>query len=108
MDELNHLIVLNDESGNEYEFEFLDLVSYQEKEYVILLPRDDPDQEVVILEIEYPDDPERESYVNVEDENVLNAVFQIFKEKYEGEIADKDVVDAFSQLFNDLQGEVLE
>ena len=99
---------MNDENGNEYEFEFLALVSYQGKEYVILLPRDDPDQEVVILEIEYPDDPERESYVNVEDENVLNAVFQIFKEKYEDEIADKDVVDAFSKLFNDFQKEVQE
>ena len=101
MDEMNHLVVLNDESGNEYEFEFLDLVSYQEREYVILLPRDDPDHEAVILEIEYPDDPERESYVNVEDEDVLNAVFQIFREKYKDD-ADKDVLDAFSQLFNDL------
>ena len=72
------------------------------------MPRDDPDQEVVILEIEYPDDPVRESYVNVEDENVLNAVFQIFKEKYEDEIADKDVVDAFSKLLNDFQEEVQE
>ena len=107
MDEMD-LVVMNDENGNEYEFEFLDLVSYQGKEYVILLPRDDPDQEVVILEIEYPDDPERESYVNVEDENVLNAVFQIFKEKYKDEIADKDVVGEFSKLFNDFQEEVQE
>lgn len=56
------------------------------------MPRDDPDHEVVILEIEYPDDPERESYINVENENVLNAVFQIFKEKYKDEFADKDVL----------------
>lgn len=108
MDELDHLVVLNDENGNEYEFEFLDLISYQEKEYVILLPRDDPEQEVVILEVEYPDDPERESYVSVENENILNAVFQIFKDKYKDEPADKDLVDAFSQLFNDFQGEVPE
>ena len=37
MDEEN-LIVLNDEDGNEIEFEFLDLISYRQKEYVVLLP----------------------------------------------------------------------
>ena len=37
---------------------------------------------VVILEIE-PVDEETENYLSVDDEDVLNAVFGIFKEKYQ-------------------------
>ena len=40
--------------------------------------------EVVILQIEDSDDEnsEEESYISVEDEDVLNRVFEIFKEKF--------------------------
>lgn len=37
MDEDN-IITLNDENGNEVEFEFLDLIPYRQNEYVVLLP----------------------------------------------------------------------
>ena len=37
-DELDNVIVLNDEDGNEVEFEFLDVVELDGKEYVVLLP----------------------------------------------------------------------
>lgn len=33
----NNIIIFNDESGNEAEFEFLDLIPYQGQEYVVLL-----------------------------------------------------------------------
>lgn len=36
MDEDN-IITLNDENGNEVEFEFLDLIPYRQNEYVVLL-----------------------------------------------------------------------
>ena len=42
--------------------------------------------EVVILKLEDTDeDSEGESYVGVEDEEILNQVFSIFKEKYKDE-----------------------
>ena len=85
MEELDNTIILNDEYGNEVEFEFLDLVSYQEEEYMILLPADDSDGTVVILRVEDSDDRDEESYVGVEDEDVLNAVFGIFKAKFKDE-----------------------
>ena len=50
MDEEN-LIVLNDEDGNEIEFEFLDLISYRQKEYVVLLPLKDSDEQVVYFAV---------------------------------------------------------
>lgn len=79
MDEEN-LIVLNDEDGNEIEFEFLDLISYRQKEYVVLLPLKDSDEQVVILQLEGTDG-ETENYISVENEFVLETVFALFKER---------------------------
>ena len=60
-EELDNIVVLNDEDGNEVKFEFLDLVELDEEEYV-----------------------------SVEDEEILNKVFEIFKEKFKD---DFDFVD---------------
>lgn len=88
MDERDNIIVLNDEDGVSTEFEFLDLVELDGAEYVVLFPvEDDPDDpgEVVILKVESTEDPDEESYVSVEDQNVLDAVFEIFKEEFKDE-----------------------
>ena len=37
-EEVDNIIVLNDEDGNEVRFEFLDLVELDDEEYVVLLP----------------------------------------------------------------------
>lgn len=89
-EELDNIIVLNDEQGNEVKFEFLDLVELDEEEYVVLLPvseeGEEDEGEVVILKLEDADEnAEEESYVGVEDEEILNNVFAIFKEKYKDE-----------------------
>lgn len=95
-EELDNIVILNDEEGNEVKFEFLDLIELDEEEYVVLLPIDEEGQEdegeVVILKVEDTDDEEsdEESYVSVEDEEVLNKVFEIFKEKFKN---DFDFVD---------------
>lgn len=84
--ELDNIVVLNDEYGNAVNFEFLDLIEYEGNEYVVLLPADESDEagEVVILQVEDLSG-EEESYVSVEDENTLMAVFGIFKDKYKDE-----------------------
>lgn len=87
-EELDNIIVLNDENGEEVQFEFLDLIELDEEEYVVLLPveeTEDNEGEVVILKVEDTDDEEEESYVSVEDEETLNKVFEIFKEKFKDE-----------------------
>lgn len=94
-EELDNIIILNDENGNEVKFEFLDLVELDDEEYVILLPVIDDgveeEGEVVILKVEDTDeDSEEESYVSVEDEEILNKVFEIFKERFKD---DFDFVD---------------
>ena len=59
MDEDN-IIILNDENGNEVEFEFLDLIPYRQNEYVVLLPIRDSDGQVVILQLKEIDDETEE------------------------------------------------
>ena len=87
-EEVDNIVILNDEEGNEVQFEFLDLIEYNEEEYVILLPVEDEISEepgeVVILKVESTSEDE-ESYVSVEDGEVLNNVFEIFKEKFKDE-----------------------
>ena len=87
MEEMDNIIILNDENGDEVKFEFLDLIEYENEEYVILLPTDEDEEagEVVILKVEDTDSEEEESYVSVDDADVLNAVFEIFKEKFKDE-----------------------
>ena len=84
----DNIIILNDEEGNEVEFEFLDLIEYDGEEYVVLLPVEETEDagEVVILKVEDTEsDSEEESYISVEDEDTLNKVFEIFKEKFKDE-----------------------
>ena len=76
------ILTLTDENGAEINFEYLDCIEYEGTEYLVLLPEDEEDDEIVILEIE-PVDEENENYLSVQDEAVLEAVFGIFKEKFQ-------------------------
>ncbi len=74
------ILTLTDENGEDVDFEYLDCLEYEGKEYLVLTPLDDSG-ELLILEIE-PVDEENENYKAVEDEKTLDAVYAIFKEKY--------------------------
>ncbi len=80
LEEEEQLLTLTDENGNEATFEYLDVIEYEGKEYLLLMPTDDSG-EIVILEIE-PVDEENENYLSVNDDDTLNAVYELFKEKY--------------------------
>ena len=91
---LSNIIILNDENGNEVQFEFLDLIEYESEEYVVLLPvleddeedDEEDDGEVVILKVDDSEEnSDEESYISVDDEETLTAVFEIFKEKFKEE-----------------------
>ncbi len=90
-EELDNIIILNDEEGNEVKFEFLDLVELDNEKYVVLLPvleeGEEDDGEVVILKVEDSDsdDSDEEAYVSVDNEDTLMQVFNIFKEKFKDE-----------------------
>ena len=81
MEEEVEIISLTDENGVETPFEYLDCIEYNGKEYLVLLPAEDDSAEIVILEIE-PVDEENENYISVEDQATLDAVYEIFKERF--------------------------
>lgn len=89
IDEMNEpqeeYITLIDDNGEEVSFELLDIVEYKERSFGVLLPFDEEDDGVVILELIPTDDPEYDDFVSVEDDALLNEVFEEFKKNYQGE-----------------------
>lgn len=87
IEEEDTIIVLTDEDGKDVEFEFLDNVEYEENLYVVMIPVDDEEGGVVIMMLEEGETEEEDSLLTVTDEDVVNAVYEIFKEN------NKDVFD---------------
>ena len=75
------ILTLTDENGENVDFEYLDCIEHEGKEYLVLMPADDEDAHIVILEVELVDE-ENENYLSISDEDVLNTVYGIFKERY--------------------------
>ncbi len=87
--EESEILTLTDENGQEVDFEYLDCMEYQGKEYLVLMPADEAETQIVILEVE-PVDDENENYLAVEDEATLDAVYNLFKEKYKDVLTFED------------------
>ena len=83
------VLLLTDENGDEIAFEYLDCIEYEGKDYLVLMPMDEEEGEVVILEVE-PVDEENENYLAIEDEALLNTIFEIFKEKFKDQLVFED------------------
>ena len=79
LQEEESILTLTDENGVETNFEYMDCIEYEGKEYLILMPEES--NEIVILEVQ-PVDEENENYIAVESEEILEAVYDIFKERY--------------------------
>ena len=76
--EESEILTLTDENGQDVDFE-----------YLVLMPADEAETQIVILEVE-PVDDENENYLAVEDEAVLDAVYGMFKEKYKDVLTFED------------------
>jgi len=92
-EERDDIVVLVDENGEEVEFEHLDTIELNGNEYVVLLPLDESEEEkdideVVILKIEHGET--EDSFVSVEDDDELDAVFEEFRVRMEDEFDFED------------------
>lgn len=88
-EEESSILTLTDENGEDVDFEYLDCLTYQDKEYLVLMPADEAETQIVILEAQ-PVDDDNENYLAVEDEEVLDAVYGMFKEKYKDVLTFED------------------
>lgn len=85
MEENDNIIVMTDVDGNEVNFELLDVMEYDDKEYLFLLPCDEEENdELAILEI-IDIDEDNTTYQSVDDDELLMTLFEIFKEKFKDE-----------------------
>ena len=81
-------IMLTDEDGKDTMFEFLDLIKYEENEYIVLSPIYEEDEEiedeghVVILRLDEETEDGGETYSSVDDDSIIEAVYNIFKDKW--------------------------
>ena len=81
MEETN-IITLTDEAGNNVDFEVIDLIDYDGKQYVVLLPaEDDEDEAGEVVILSYENDGENDIFLSIEDDNELNEVFAVFMER---------------------------
>jgi uncharacterized protein YrzB (UPF0473 family) len=88
-EEESSVLTLTDENGEDMDFEYLDCIEYEGKEYLVLIPAEEDSNEIVILEVE-PVDEENENYLAVEDETVLSAVYEIFKDRFKDVLTFED------------------
>lgn len=74
-------LTLTDDSGEDISFEVIDEFPYNGKNYVVLIPFEDLEDEVVILEAIYAENPKDNEYISVEDEELVKEVFEEFKNR---------------------------
>ena len=90
----SNIISLKDAEGNDVNFEFLDLIEYEGGEYVVLMEIDASEENqdsVVILRVEPTENEDEEAYVGVDDEEILDAVFNIFRDKFQSVFQFEDI-----------------
>ena len=80
------IVTLTDDEGNDVDFLLLDVVEYEANDYLVLLPLEDEENaedNVLILRAER--NGEEETYVGVDDEAVMNTVFELFTAQLEAD-----------------------
>ncbi len=87
MEENSDIISLTDEEGNELLFEILDVITYEDRTYAVLLPADGEGEcdEVTILRVESGETEDEEIFEGIDDPAILDAVFKEFTQRNEQE-----------------------
>ena len=78
-----NIITLTDQSGESVRFELLDIVEYEDQEFAVLYPADGGDDEPVhILRITSENlDLDEMEFEGLDDEDLINTVFDLFCER---------------------------
>jgi len=78
-EEENPVITLLDDNNEEVHFEILDAFEYKGKNYTVLLPYEEGEDEVVILEIKHGED--EDEFISIDNETLLQELFNEFKKR---------------------------
>jgi uncharacterized protein YrzB (UPF0473 family) len=94
-EERDDIVTLVDENGDEVEFEHIDTIEMNGNEYVVLAPLEEEEldeqdeEEVIILKVEHNENGD-DSFVTVEDNDELDAVFEEFQAHMEEEFGPEE------------------
>lgn len=77
------LILLSDKNSNSAYFEFVEMIVVDNEEYAVLL--EDGDDMVTIMRFEENGADGKEHYYSVDDDEVFERVFSIFREEFADE-----------------------
>lgn len=74
---LENIITLLDDDGNEIECEVIDMFEFEEKEYAVLLPTDEEDPYILRID---KDEDGNELFAMIEDDNEFDKVSEAYDE----------------------------
>ncbi len=91
-----NLISLVDDEGNEYEFEILEELEYEDKHYYALMPLfelpdedGDPESTYMIFE-DILDENNEPQLAEIDDDALLDTLAELFEEKFDEALAEED------------------
>lgn len=79
------ILEFEDENGNIEKYEFLDVVAYKGTDYAVLLPATANEEEAVnvyIFEIVEELDSDTDTYLGLDDQQLIDEVYAVFMEKH--------------------------
>lgn len=79
------IVILQDEDGTQMEFELLDRIQYAEQQYAVLGARGEDEGALVILLTRQESGSGQWIYDDVEDDQTLDAVYDLFYQRHRDE-----------------------
>ncbi len=74
------IVTMTAPDGSEEDFEIAYRAQIGEDEYAVLVPLDEDDQDVLVLQVIYDEDADEEAFAFPEDEEAAEEVFELFKD----------------------------
>ena len=87
--DINKVVVLSDDLGNEMEIEYIDSTNFEGERYALFMPLENDDDEVIIMKYDNVS-KDYDSYIPVEDKRILEGVYEKLREKYAPQLKELD------------------
>ncbi|MBE6818690.1 MAG: DUF1292 domain-containing protein [Ruminococcaceae bacterium] len=87
--DVNKVVVLSDDLGNETEIEYIDSGTFEGKEYALFMPLENDDDEVIIMQYDNVS-KDYDSFIPVSDRRILEGVYETLRQKYAPALAELD------------------
>lgn len=83
------IIELFDNNRNSINYELLDIVKYEDKEYAVMMKQYSPDGEVEVFRLKHTEDKSATLYKPEKNDYIIMQVYEMFKEKYQKYYSDR-------------------